>query len=77
MSRILVVRRLMMETATVALPLDLKMIYFDLLDLPGLDNASQLPKQMVKDYINRDTLPRTFVLIFAQHTQGDTQLMHR
>lgn len=54
-----------------------QMIYFDLLDLPGLDNASQMPKQMVKDYINRDTLPRTFVLIFAQHKQGDTQLMHR
>jgi hypothetical protein len=54
-----------------------QMIYFDLLDLPGLDNSSPMPKKMVCKYINAGTLPRTFVLIFAEHKKGDTQLMHR
>jgi hypothetical protein len=54
-----------------------QMIYFDLLDLPGLDNRSEMPKKMVKHYINKASLPQTFVLIFADHKQGDTQLMHR
>ena len=54
-----------------------QMIYFDLLDLPGLDNSSQMPKKMVRHYINQDTLAQTFVLIFAEHREGDTQLMHR
>eukprot|EP01046_Picozoa_sp_COSAG06_P019702 COSAG06_NODE_1414_length_9536_cov_28.536717_5_plen_574_part_00 len=54
-----------------------QMIYFDLLDLPGLDNSSKMPKKMVRHYINQDTLAQTFVLIFAEHREGDTQLMHR
>jgi hypothetical protein len=54
-----------------------QMIYFDLLDLPGLDNSSQMPKKMVKHYINKHSLSHTFVLIFAEHRNGDTQLMHR
>ena len=54
-----------------------QMIYFDLLDVPGLDNSSEMPKKMVRSYLNKHTMPRTFVLIFAEHKQGDTQLMHR
>jgi hypothetical protein len=54
-----------------------QMIYFDLLDVPGLDNSSEMPKQMVRSYINKYSMPRTFVLIFTEHKQGDTQLMHR
>jgi hypothetical protein len=54
-----------------------QMIYFDLLDLPGLDNASPRPKRMVEHYINKTSLSQTFVLIFAEHKKGDTQLMHR
>jgi hypothetical protein len=54
-----------------------QMIYFDLLDLPGLDNRSRKPIEMVRKEINKDTLARTFVLIFAEHKKGDTQLMHR
>ena len=54
-----------------------QMIYFDLLDLPGLHNSSQKPKKMVRSYINKETLPRTFVLIFSEHKKGDTQLEQR
>ena len=54
-----------------------QMIYFDLLDLPGLHNSSQMPKKMVKKYINKEILPRTFVLIFSDHKKGDTQLEQR
>ena len=69
-------RQYIMEELVITIEAD-QMIYFDLLDLPGLDNSSTMPKQMVKTYINADTLPRTFVLIFAEHKKGDTQLMHR
>lgn len=54
-----------------------QMIYFDLIDLPGLHNTSQRPKQMVKRYITEDTLPRTFVLLFSEHKKGDTLLDKR
>lgn len=54
-----------------------QMIYFDLLDLPGLDNSSRMPHKMVRNYVKKDTLSRTFVLIFSDHKKGDTQLMHR
>eukprot|EP01044_Picomonas_judraskeda_P000873 COSAG03_NODE_43_length_17034_cov_9.679953_11_plen_300_part_00 len=54
-----------------------QMIYFDLLDLPGLHNSSSMPKKMVRHYMNKDTLPHTFVLIFSEHKQGDTQLEQR
>lgn len=53
-----------------------QMIYFDLLDLPGLDNTSRKPHHLVEKYVNAQTLPRTFVLIFSEHKKGDTQLMH-
>jgi hypothetical protein len=65
-----------MEELVITIEAD-QMIYFDLLDLPGLDNSSPMPKKMVCKYINAGTLPRTFVLIFAEHKKGDTQLMHR
>jgi hypothetical protein len=54
-----------------------QMVYFDLLDLPGLHNTSLMPKKMIKSYINKDTLSRTFVLIFSEHKKGDTQLEQR
>ena len=54
-----------------------QMIYFDMIDLPGLHNWSPMPKKMVKKYINSSSLSRTFVLIFSKHEQGDTQLDQR
>ena len=54
-----------------------QMIYFDLIDLPGLHNTSQRPKGMVEKYIRKDTLPRTFVLLFSEHKKGDTLLDKR
>lgn len=54
-----------------------QMIYFDLIDLPGLHNTSSMPKKMVRHYMNKDTLPHTFVLIFAEHKEGDTRLEQR
>jgi GTPase SAR1 family protein len=65
-----------MEELVITIEAD-QMIYFDLVDLPGLDNISTMPEKMANKYINPETLPRTFVLIFAQHKKGDTQLMHR
>jgi GTPase SAR1 family protein len=52
------------------------MIYFDLLDLPGIDNLSTKPTKMANTYINEGTLTRTFVLIFSAHKKGDTAMMH-
>jgi hypothetical protein len=52
------------------------MIYFDLLDLPGIDNLSTKPEEMANKYINEETLTRTFVLIFSAHKKGDTAMMH-
>jgi hypothetical protein len=54
-----------------------QMIYFDLIDLPGLHNSSHRPEEMANMYITAENLPQTFVLIFAKHEPGDTQLEKR
>jgi hypothetical protein len=51
-----------------------QMPYFDLIDLPGIENSSTMPATLVKKYLNAKTLARTFVLIFTEHKEGDTQM---
>jgi hypothetical protein len=53
-----------------------QMIYLDLLDLPGVENQFPAVKQMVRRYINADTLERTFVLVF-EGGKFDTELNYR
>jgi hypothetical protein len=54
-----------------------QMIFFDLVDLPGLENASPMPLKMLRKYLNRDTLANTFVFLCTPHEAGDTELKRR
>lgn len=52
------------------------MIFFDMIDLPGVDNASSMTRTLVRKYINNRTLERTFVLIFQDAARGDTKMSY-
>eukprot|EP01047_Picozoa_sp_COSAG01_P000853 COSAG01_NODE_17_length_39991_cov_30.596160_12_plen_1221_part_00 len=49
------------------------MIYFDLIDLPGVENGSPVVKDLVRKYFHKDRLDHTFMLLF-QDSKGDTSL---
>ena len=50
------------------------MIHFDLVDLPGVQNSSPKTDELVKNYVNKDTLDHTFMLIFQGAGRGDTNM---
>jgi|EP01043_Picozoa_sp_COSAG02_P037625 hypothetical protein len=50
------------------------MIHFDLVDLPGIENGSQMTHQMVEKYLSKETLAHTFMLIFQSTERGDTRM---
>jgi hypothetical protein len=52
------------------------MIHFDLVDLPGIDNGSPLTVELVQQYINRETMAHTFMLIFQAASRGDTRMQY-
>jgi hypothetical protein len=51
-----------------------KMIHFDLVDLPGVENDSPMTEKLIKNYINAATYRHTFVLIFQGADRGDTRM---
>jgi hypothetical protein len=52
-------------------------IFFDLIDLPGIDNTSPVTHELVEKYVNEQTLDRTFVLMFQAADRGDTRMQYR
>jgi hypothetical protein len=64
-----------LETALVVTIQANQMPYFDLIDLPGIETSNHMPAKLVQKYLNAKTLERTFVLIFAEHKKGDTQML--
>jgi hypothetical protein len=52
------------------------MIHFDLVDLPGIDNDHPMTEELMKRYINAETLDHTFMLIFQASGRGSTAMKY-
>ncbi len=50
-----------------------RMIHFDLVDLPGVENDSPT-EDIIRNYINERTYEHTYVLVFQSASAGDTRM---
>eukprot|EP01049_Picozoa_sp_SAG25_P014921 SAG25_NODE_2826_length_1368_cov_2.365642_1_plen_177_part_10 len=48
------------------------LIHFDLVDLPGVDNQSQMTTWFLQKYVNVQTMSKTVMLLFQSADRGDT-----
>jgi hypothetical protein len=64
----------MMEELEITIEAD-QMVYFDLIDLPGMENDSHnMTRKLAKKYINPERLENTFVLFFNGYERGGTKM---
>ena len=51
-----------------------RMIHFDLVDLPGVENFAPMTERIIRNYINAQTYEHTFVLVFQNAASDDTRM---